>query len=91
VLSIDRLIELKGVIKWNAVFSEAGLNPNTMRSAVHHQRELREEEASAILEVLKGYGLEVAPENQGGRRGDRSGGQFRASRSTVRIPVASHV
>ena len=91
MLSIDRLIELKSVIKWNAVFAEAGLNPNTMRSAVHHQRELREEEISAILEVLRGYGLVVAPENQQGCGGDRTGRQLRASRSAFGIPVGSHV
>jgi hypothetical protein len=68
VLSIDRLIELKGVIKWNAVFAAAGLNPNTMRSAVHHQRDLRGEEVAAILEVLSRYGLvlDANPESQAG-------------------------
>jgi hypothetical protein len=57
VLTIERLVELKGVIKWNAVFGEAGLNPNTMRSAVHHQRELRADEAKALVEVLRRHGL----------------------------------
>ena len=90
MLSIDRLIELKGVIKWNAVFAEAGLNPNTMRSAVHHQRQLREEEASAILEVLGRHGLALAPERPRGGRADRSVRQSYASRSASRIPVGSH-
>ncbi len=57
MLSIDRVIELKGVIKWNAVFCEAGLNPNTMRSAVHNRRELRRDEAAALLRVLRQYGI----------------------------------
>lgn len=57
MLTIERLVELKGVIKWNAVFGEAGLNPNTMRSAVHHQRELRADEAKALVEVLRRHGL----------------------------------
>lgn len=61
MLTIDRLIELKGVIKWNAVFGEAGLNPNTMRSAVHNQRQLRPDEAEALLEVLCNYGLSLGP------------------------------
>lgn len=57
MLTIERLIQLKGVIKWNAVFCEAGLNPNTMRSAVHHRRELRADEVTALLHVLERHGL----------------------------------
>lgn len=64
MLTIDRLIELKGVIKWNAVFGEAGLNPNTMRSAVHHQRELRPDEAQALLAVLRNHGLDLGPSSE---------------------------
>lgn len=64
MLSIDRIIELKGVIKWSAVFAAAGLNPNTMRGAVHLQRELRVEEATAILTVLEAYGLTLAKERE---------------------------
>ncbi|GEM_PF-6368823 len=59
MLSIDRVIELKGVIKWHAVFCEAGLNPNTMRSAVHNRRELRRDEAAALLRVLRKYGIHL--------------------------------
>lgn len=90
MLSIDRLIELKGVIKWNAVFEEAGLNPNTMRSAVHHQRELREAEASAILDVLRGYGLALASEKEQRGRADLSSGQVYAARTAPRVPAGSH-
>ena len=57
MLTIDRIIELKDIIKWNSVFCEAGLNPNTMRSAVHHRRELRREEAIALMRVLNRYGI----------------------------------
>ncbi len=59
MLTIERLIELKGVIKWHAVFCEAGLNPNTMRSAVHHRRELRRDEAAALMRVLNAYGVRL--------------------------------
>ena len=90
MLSIDRLIKLKGVIKWNAVFAEAGLNPNTMRSAVHHQRELREEEASAIVEVLSRHGLALAPESPRARRGNRPARQSYGSRSSSRVRVGNH-
>lgn len=59
MLTIERLIELKGVIKWNSVFLEAGLNPNTMRSAVHNRRELRRDEVAALVRVLSRYGVTV--------------------------------
>ena len=59
MLTIDRLIKLKGIVKWNAVFCEAGLNPNTMRSAVHNRRELRRDEVAAILRVLRRYGISL--------------------------------
>lgn len=59
MLTIDRLIELKGVIKWNAVFCEAGLNPNTMRSAVHNRRELRRAEVVALMRVLSEHGISL--------------------------------
>lgn len=90
MFTIDRLIELKGVIKWNAVFAEAGLNPNTMRSAVHHQRDLREEEASAILAVLSRYGLALAPQGPRVRRADACVRRTYASRSPSRVPVGNH-
>jgi hypothetical protein len=61
MLTISRLIELKGVIKWHAVFCEAGLNPNTMRSAVHNQRELRGEEVAALNRVLSEHGISLEP------------------------------
>lgn len=67
MLTIERLIELKGVIKWNAVFGEAGLNPNTMRSAVHHQRELRADEAHALVSVLERHGLVLTKPTGGGK------------------------
>ena len=59
MLTINRLIELKGVIKWNAVFCEAGLNPNTMRSAIHNRRELRRDEVAVLLRVLRKYGVSL--------------------------------
>lgn len=59
MLSIEKIIELKGVIKWNAVFCEAGLNPNTMRSAVHNRRELRRDEVAALMRVLSGHGISL--------------------------------
>ncbi len=59
MLTIDRLIELKDVVKWNAVFSKAGLNPNTMRSAVHNRRELRRHEVAAILRVMREQGISL--------------------------------
>lgn len=59
MLTVERIIELKGVIKWNAVFCEAGLNPNTMRSAVHNRRELRRDEVAAILRVLRKHGINL--------------------------------
>lgn len=59
MLTIERIIELKGVIKWNAVFCEAGLNPNTMRSAVHTRRELRRSEVAALLRVLSRHGISL--------------------------------
>jgi len=90
VLSIDRLIRLKGVIKWNAVFAEAGLNPNTMRSAVHHHRELREEEASAITEVLARNGLILAPEKPRPKQSDRAVGKDASPRPTLRVPAGNH-
>lgn len=64
MLTIDRIIDLKGLIKWNAVYCEAGLNPNTMRSAVHNRRELRRDEAAALMGVLRSHGirLEALPE-----------------------------
>ena len=59
MLSIERIVELKGVIKWHAVFCEADLNPNTMRSAIHNRRELRKSEATALLRVLRKYGVKL--------------------------------
>lgn len=64
MLTTERIVELKGVIKWNAVFCEAGLNPNTMRSAVHNRRELRRDEAVALLRVLRTYGINLDAPDQ---------------------------
>lgn len=61
MLSIERLIGLKTVIKWNAVFAEAGLNPNTMRSAIHNRRDLRKREVAALMRVLKQNGIVLEP------------------------------
>jgi hypothetical protein len=61
MLDINRLIQLKGVIKWNSVFNEAGLNPNTMRSAVHNRRELRRSEVVALMRVLREHGIILDP------------------------------
>lgn len=57
MLTIRRVIELKDVIRWSPVFRAAGLNENTMRSAIHHGRELRPEEAEAIMRVLLARGV----------------------------------
>ncbi len=57
MITIDQIIALKGVIKWNAVFIEARLNPNTMRSAIHNKRELRREEAVALMRTLSKHGV----------------------------------
>lgn len=59
MLTIDRIIDLKSVIKWNAVFCEAGLNPNTMRSAMHNGRELRRDEVAALMHVLRDHGIRL--------------------------------
>lgn len=90
MLTIERLIELKGVIKWNAVFGEAGLNPNTMRSAVHHQRELRAEEAEALVGVLKKHGVRLTtdPATQGFRSQSESLAHVRER--SPEYPHASH-
>lgn len=57
MLSQDRLSELKRIIKLSTVFEEAGLNANTMRSAMHSGRELTCSESDAIGRVLASYGL----------------------------------
>ncbi len=57
MLTIDRVIELKDLIKWHTVFCEAGLNSNTMRSAIRNRRELRKEEAAAIVKTLAHRGI----------------------------------
>jgi hypothetical protein len=90
VLTIDRLVKLKGVIKWNAVFGEAGLNPNTMRSAVHHHRELRAEEAVALVDVLSRYGLSLTEECPGTSAAGDSDHPPQRSRSSPSLPVATH-
>ena len=59
MLTIDRLIALKDVIKWNQVFREAGLNSSTMRSAMHYRRELRGSEVLALTDALARRGLHV--------------------------------
>ena len=58
---MERIIELKEVIRWSPIFRAAGLNENTMRSAMHHRRELRPEEAEAIAEALEEKGIYVSP------------------------------
>lgn len=65
MLTIERLKELKDMIKWHRVFCEAGLNPNTMRSAIHNGRELREEEAVAIQKTLSRRGVYIQLGDQG--------------------------
>lgn len=57
MLTIHRVIDLKDVVRWSPVFRAAGLNENTMRSAMHHKRELRPEEAHAIEQVLLERGV----------------------------------
>lgn len=64
MLTIHRVIELKDVIRWSPVFRAAGLNENTMRSAMHHGRELRPEEAEAIAKVLRERGVCLYPVQQ---------------------------
>lgn len=64
MLTIRRVIELKDVIRWSPVFRAAGLNENTMRSAIHHRRELRPDEAEAIAQVLQERGIYVHPVQQ---------------------------
>lgn len=73
MLTLDRLKELKDVIKWHRVFCEAGLNPNTMRSAIHNGRELREEEAIAIEKTLSRRGIYVQFGDQGDLFEDQDG------------------
>lgn len=64
MLTIHRVIELKDVIRWSPVFRAAGLNENTMRSAMHHGRELRPAEAEAIAKVLRERGVCLHPVQQ---------------------------
>lgn len=64
MLSIRRIIELKDIIRWAPVFRAAGLNENTMRSAMHHGRELRSEEAEAIAQALLKRGVYFHPIQQ---------------------------
>lgn len=90
MLTIDRLIELKGVIKWNAVFGQAGLNPNTMRSAVHHRRELRLDEAEALIEVLKRYGVALHTHPVGAELCDEPGGLAEVSERTPKYIHSSN-
>ena len=61
MLTIDRIIELKDFIRWNVVFRAAGLNENTMRSAMHNRRELRPEESEALLRALNKEGIYIHP------------------------------
>ena len=64
MLTMRHVIELKDVIRWSAVFRAAGLNENTMRSAMHHGRELRPGEAEAIAEALRKRGVYLHPVQQ---------------------------
>ena len=64
MLTTRRLIELKEVIRWSAVFRAAGLNANTMRSAMHYGRELRPDEAEAIAQALQEQGVYLHPIQQ---------------------------
>ena len=64
MLTIRRVIDLKDVVRWTPVFRAAGLNENTMRSAMHNKRELRPEEAEAIEQVLLERGVALHPIQQ---------------------------
>ena len=64
MIDIVHLNKLSKFIKWNAVFKEAGLNANTMRSAMHHGRELRKEEVASILRVLRQNGIQISVSTQ---------------------------
>lgn len=64
MLTIKHIIELKEIIKWHTVFCEAGLNSNTMRSAMHNERELRPEEVNAILNTLSQKGIVLIKQGQ---------------------------
>ena len=65
MLSMSRLIQLRPFVKWNAVFKAAGLNPNTMRSAMWSRRRLTEEESEAILSLLEKHGIRISEKEQG--------------------------
>lgn len=64
MLTIDKVIALKDVVKWHTVFSEAGLNASTMRSAMHYRRPLRVEEAAALTEALAQRGIVLTQAQQ---------------------------
>lgn len=64
MLTIELVIALKDVVKWHTVFTEAGLNASTMRSAMYHRRPLRENEATALTEALARRGLLVTNTQQ---------------------------
>lgn len=64
MLTIRRVIDLKDIVRWAPVFRAAGLNANTMRSAMHNKRELRLEEAKAIEQALLERGVAVHPVQQ---------------------------
>lgn len=64
MLTIERILELKDVIKWNSVFCDAGLNANTMRSAMHHKRPLRPHEIHALIQALASKGIFLSESKQ---------------------------
>ena len=64
VLTIERVVALKDVIKWHHVFLEAGLNPSTMRSAMHTRRPLRDDEVSALSSALVRRGIHVCEQTE---------------------------
>ena len=57
MLTIEKLRELKTILKLSQIAKEAGLKENTLTLKVSFQRELNVKESERIEQVLNSYGL----------------------------------
>jgi hypothetical protein len=59
MITTQQLRRLGHIVKLNRLYTVAGLNPNTMRSAVWAGRALTYEESTAIEQAMRELGIRI--------------------------------